>query len=82
MTLGYCPFCDARIGQQMLCDRCLKRFKGHPEEIRQVMEALTQIICYGGIIKNPTKRMMPKPKCSWCNDTGYFMETGKRCSHS
>lgn len=81
--LDSCAFCDTRIlsGCAYTCDRCFRRFNGHPEEIRQVMEALTNIICSNNstIIKNPTKRKH-KAKCHWCNDTGRLQD-GSECPH-
>lgn len=82
MTIDCCAFCDARIfGAQFVCDRCFKRVDGHPQEIRQIMEALTNIICASNstIIKNP-RRYRHVRKCQWCNDTGR-LENGIKCSH-
>lgn len=82
MTIDCCAFCDTRVfGAVIACDRCFKRLKGHPEEVRQVMEALTNIICGkgGDIIKNPT-RYKRKRKCQWCNDIGRLQD-GSECPH-
>lgn len=82
MTIDCCAFCDTRIfGAVIACDRCFKRLNGHPEEVKQVMEALTNIICSidSTIIKNPTK-YKHKRKYQWCNDTGRLQD-GSECIH-